>query len=129
MQRSQPLERDLLCCRPVLLLGALRQERRSGSLAVMALVEAAASVICQPGVQTTDPIILSSMLQVHCTSVCQLVMSYALHVNNWPPLVVTGMGSVMGPKEVIVGLTCVIIDACMESTCSISALSASALDP
>lgn len=50
--------------RPVLLLGALRQERSSGSVAVMALVEAAASVICQPGVQTTDSIVLSSVLQV-----------------------------------------------------------------
>lgn len=53
-----------ITCRPVLLLGALRQERSSGSVAVMALVEAAASVICQPGVQTTDSIVLSSMLQV-----------------------------------------------------------------
>lgn len=48
-------------------MGALRQERGIGSLAVMALIEAAAAVVCQPGVQTTDPIILSSMLQVQST--------------------------------------------------------------
>lgn len=58
--------------RPVLLLGALRQDRAGGSLAVMALVEAAAAVICPPGVQTTDPIILSAMLQVSHLSVVDL---------------------------------------------------------
>ena len=113
---SAPPERNLLCCRPVLLLGALRQERRSGSLAVMALVEAAASVICQPGVQTTDPIILSSMLQVLSAS-----LSYALRVNNWHLWWSQGSGC-HATTRVIVGLTCVIIDACMESTCFASAL-------
>ena len=50
--------------RPVLLMGALRGERAAGPLAVMALVEAIAAVVCQPGVHTTDPITLSAMLQV-----------------------------------------------------------------
>ncbi len=48
-------------------MGALRGERAAGPLAVMALVEAIAAVVCEPGVHTTDPIILSAMLQViHC---------------------------------------------------------------
>ena len=63
-------------CRPVLLLGALRQERAGGSLAVMALVEAAAAVICPPGVQTTDPIILSAMLQVSHWSTIALIAPF-----------------------------------------------------
>lgn len=54
----------VMFCRPVLLMGALRGERAAGPLAVMALVEAIAAVVCQPGVHTTDPIILSAMLQV-----------------------------------------------------------------
>lgn len=50
-------------CRPVLLMGALRGERPAGPLAVMALVEAIAAVVCEPGLHTTDPIILSATLQ------------------------------------------------------------------
>ena len=45
-------------------MGALRGERPAGPLAVMALVEAIAAVVCEPGVHSTDPIILSAMLQV-----------------------------------------------------------------
>ena len=44
-------------------MGALRGERPAGPLAVMALVEAIASVVCEPGLHTTDPIILSATLQ------------------------------------------------------------------
>jgi hypothetical protein len=53
-----------VCCRPVLLMAALRGERAAGPVASMALVEAIAAVVCEPGVHTTDPIILSAMLQV-----------------------------------------------------------------
>ncbi len=53
-----------VCCRPVLLMAALRGDRAAGPVATMALVEAIAAVVCEPGVHTTDPIILSAMLQV-----------------------------------------------------------------
>ncbi|KAL0040215.1 hypothetical protein WJX77_000548 [Trebouxia sp. C0004] len=49
--------------RPVLLTAALQGERAAGPVATMALVEAIAAVVCEPGVHTTDPIILSAMLQ------------------------------------------------------------------
>ena len=49
----------------MLLLGALREGRPAGPLAVMTLVEAVAAVVCEPGVHTTDPVILSATLQVH----------------------------------------------------------------
>ncbi len=45
-------------------MAALREERAAGPVATMALVEAIAAVVCEPGVRTTDPIILSAMLQV-----------------------------------------------------------------
>ena len=35
----------------------------------MTLVEAIAAVVCEPGVHTTDPVILSATLQVHCMTV------------------------------------------------------------
>ena len=59
----------LVVSRPVLLMGALRGDRPAGPLAVMALVEAIAAVVCEPGVYTTDPIILSAMLQASCPAV------------------------------------------------------------
>ncbi len=45
-------------------MAALRGDRAAGPVATMALVEAIAAVVCEPGVHTTDPIILSAMLQV-----------------------------------------------------------------
>ena len=45
-------------------MAALRGDRAAGPVATMALVEAIAAVVCEPGVHSTDPIILSAMLQV-----------------------------------------------------------------
>ena len=52
----------------MLLLGALRGERTAGPLAVMTLVEAIAAVVCEPGIHTTDPVVLSATLQVLITA-------------------------------------------------------------
>ena len=44
-------------------MGPLRAERPAGPLATMALVEATAAVVCEPGIHTTDPLILTATLQ------------------------------------------------------------------
>ena len=65
----------------MLLLGALRGGRPAGPLAVMTLVEAVAAVVCEPGVHTTDPVILSATLQVHCMTVtCCCMLLGVRHV-------------------------------------------------
>ena len=45
------------------LLSVLRQERPASSLLVMALVEALAAVTCEPGVNSTEGMMLKELLQ------------------------------------------------------------------
>ena len=42
----------------------------------MTLVEAIAAVVCEPGVHTTDPVVLSATLQVLCTTGWHMLLSY-----------------------------------------------------
>lgn len=60
----------------MLLLGALRGARPAGPLAVMTLVEAIAAVVCEPGVHTTDPVVLSATLQVLCMTGWHVLLSF-----------------------------------------------------
>lgn len=87
----------------MLLLGALRGARPAGPLAVMTLVEAIAAVVCEPGVHTTDPVVLSATLQVLCRTVtcwlsyvsatccCQVLLSHKVTVTCCCRMLLSGV--------------------------------------